>query len=157
MLFHQIEEQVGGFDIADQRSAPVPCEDVEREQHQQVIGRDGAAQLIDGAHAVAIAIERDTELMRAGFYGRLQCGERVRVGRVGVVVRERAIGFEEQARLRALDGFQQRFDDGACRAVSGVPCDADLFEHRLVAEGAQDGFDIFIEQLHFLALATRVQ
>ena len=115
--------------------------EVQREDRDDLVAVDDRAVLVDGEHAVAVTVERDTEIEAAASRRALQRSE---VGRAAADVDVRAVRLvADRLDLRAELGERAR-RDVRVRAVRAVDGDAQAAEVRAealehVLEVAVDG------------------
>ncbi len=101
------------------------CEDLAPVDEQQLIAPQDIAVLVDGADAVGIAVECDSEFGAVLFDGRDQVLQIGRDGGVGMVVGEGAVHIEEQLDGLAVEPLEQAVHGGAGGTVAGVEHDLD--------------------------------
>lgn len=114
---------LAAFDVADDGRTGVAGENIARKDEHQHVAEDGLAVFIDGADAVGIAIEADTEV-GAGFadFGG-EGGEIFGSGGVRVVMGEVTVHVGEQGDDVTVEAGEDPFDDGAGGAITGIDDD----------------------------------
>ena len=110
------------------------------EDHQQLVAPDHAALAVDRADAVAVAVEGDAEVELLARNERLEVGEILLDGRIGVVVGESAVDLAEDDVMMAGKLLDQHVQDRTCSAVPGVPADAEGFAGESLQQAVDIGF-----------------
>ena len=96
-------------------------QNVAGKQREQLIGPQDLTTTIDHADAVAITIERDTNVERLGGDGVLQLHEVGRHGGVGVMSRECSVDLGVDQGMRAGKTIGKANEHVAGGAVAGIP------------------------------------
>nr|GEU28095.1 hypothetical protein [Tanacetum cinerariifolium] len=124
------------FDVVQDLLARVARQDIGREQHHLAVRINDLAILGHQAQAVAVAVEGQADL-GVGF---LQAADQVlqvfRMGRIGVVIGERAVHFAEQLDHFAAHAAIQVAGKRASHAVAAIDGDLDRTRQLDVANDA---------------------
>ncbi len=118
----------GGLHVVDHRCAGVAGEHVGGEQHQLPIGVDDRSVAGDDAETVAIAVEREPELVVGSREAADQILKILRLRRIGVMIGEVPVDVAEKFRHRATQPAEKFGRVGAGDAVAAV--DRDLHPSR---------------------------
>ena len=108
-------EPARALDVVNDLRARVALEHVVGEQHQLPVGIDDIAIPGDHAEAVAVAIERKAQLCICIAYRRDQLLQVMRLGRIGMMIREIAVDLAIELRSPCSPG------GGTARARSRRP------------------------------------
>ena len=112
------------LDVEDDLRARLLGQHAAREQHELAVGPDDLAVLGDDTQAVTVAIERQAQLGVGLAQAADQVLQVLRVGRIRMVVGERAVDLAEQLGDLAAERAVQRWRHAAGHAVAAV--DGDL-------------------------------
>ena len=107
----------------DRLTATGPREHVTRVQEQQVVAPDDRAVRVHDADAIGITIECDTDVRALLLHGPDQVEQIFLDGRIGVVIRERAITLAEEIRGIDVHAREDHFSERATRTVACIEHD----------------------------------
>jgi hypothetical protein len=108
----------------DRLSPPRAGEHVTRVEDQEIVTPDHPSVPVHHPDPIAIAVERDTEVMPAAHDFGAEGGQVLDDGWIGMVVRKRTVAFAEEASCVGEQLLEQRRCDERCRSVAAVDDDA---------------------------------
>ena len=137
-----VEQGLARLHVGDHRRAGVAGQHVARQQHQDLIAPQDAADAVDDADPVAVAVERDAELAPPSGHRVDQLPEIVLHGGIGVVRGERSVDLLVEQDVRAGQARAQHPHRFAGRPVACIPGD---LERTLAVVVQGNPLDIGIE------------
>ena len=121
-----VEQRLAGLHVGDDRGAGVVLQHVGGVDRHELVAPHHAAQMVDGADAVAVAVEADADVAAVLRHRLLQVDEVLLDRRVRMVVGEVAVDLVEQQDVPAGQLRGQAAQDLAGGAVAGVPGDGQV-------------------------------
>ena len=113
-----------GLHIDNNLRAGMGFEQILREQAEQLVARDGAAQPVDHADPVAVTIESHTEIELLVEDERAQIGKVRLHGGIGMMVGKIAVYLGEEPVMLTRQQLHEFIDHWPGRAIARVPADA---------------------------------
>src|SRR5687767_2359081 len=141
-----VRERLAALHVEDDGDArTTSCEDVARVEDQQVVAPHDLPRPVDHADPVRIAVERDPQLRAFRTNGGDEGLEVLRDGRIGVMVRERAVVLGEKTERIQAQRTEQLRRDARSRSIAAVV--DDLERPRESADPGRDVVDVAADDL----------
>ena len=147
-----VEQALAGLDVGDDGGPGHGGQHVAGQDRQDLVAPDHPALPVDGADAVAVAVERQAQVQPALAHHVLQLGQVGFHGRVGVVGGKGAVDVGVEGDMLARQAAGDVFDRLAGGPVAGVP---GHLQGRAV-EVAQQAVDVAVEDVDLLDAALAV-
>ena len=122
---HAVVQRLRRLHVGDDRGTGQCFQNRLSEDAQNLVAPDNAAQAIDRADAIAIAVESQSEIELVVGDKLFEIGQILLFGGVGVMIGEGAVNIGEDREMFAGEQLDELFDHFASSAVARVPANAE--------------------------------